>query len=54
MLISELATATNETARTLRFYENAGVLPKPPRTRGSYRDYPDTAIARVRFIHSLQ
>ena len=54
MLISELATATNETPRTLRFYEAAGVLPKPPRTRGGYRDYPASAIARVRFIRSLQ
>ena len=54
MLISELATATNETTKTLRFYETAGVLPEPPRTSGSYRDYPHTAIARVRFIRSLQ
>lgn len=54
MLISELATATNETPRTLRFYEAAGVLPKPPRTRGGYRDYPDSAVASVRFIRSLQ
>ena len=54
MLISELAAATNETARTLRFYETAGVLPEPPRTCGRYRDYPDTAIARVRLIRSLQ
>ena len=54
MLISELATATNETHRTLRSYEAAGVLPKPPRTRGGYRDYPDSAVARVRFIRSLQ
>ena len=54
MLISELAAATNETPRTLRFYESAGVLPEPPRTRGRYRDYPDTAIARVRLIRSLQ
>lgn len=54
MLISELASATNETARTLRFYETAGVLPDPPRTRGSYRDYPDTAVHRVRFIRSLR
>ena len=54
MLISELAAATNETARTLRFYETAGVLPEPPRTCGRYRDYPDTAIARARLIRSLQ
>lgn len=54
MLISELATATNETPRTLRFYETAGVLPEPPRTRGRYRDYPETAIGRVRLIRSLQ
>ena len=54
MLISELAAATNKTAPTLRFYETAGVLPEPPRTRGRYRDYPETAIGRVRLIRSLQ
>lgn len=54
MLISELAAATNETAKTLRFYETAGVLTEPPRTRGRYRDYPETAISRVQFIRSLQ
>ena len=54
MLISELARATNETPRTLRFYEAAGLLPEPPRTTGNYRDYPDATVDDIHFIRSLQ
>ncbi len=54
MRISELAAATDESPRTLRFYETAGLLPPPPRTAGNYRDYPDCTIATIRFIRSLQ
>ncbi len=54
MLISELARATNETPRTLRFYEAAGLLPETPRTAGNYRDYPAGAVDDVHFIRCLQ
>lgn len=50
MLIGQLAAATGVTPKTLRFYEGRGLLPEPLRTRAGYRDYPDVAADRVRFI----
>ncbi|MGW6404640.1 MerR family DNA-binding transcriptional regulator [Streptomyces sp. NPDC055134] len=31
------------TAKTIRFYEQAGLLPEPPRTSGGYRDCASAA-----------
>jgi DNA-binding transcriptional MerR regulator len=50
MRIGQLAKATGTTAKTLRFYEAAGLLPPPTRTRAGYRDYGDDAVARLDFI----
>ncbi|MER5503616.1 MULTISPECIES: MerR family DNA-binding transcriptional regulator [unclassified Streptomyces] len=38
MRIGDLATASGLTTKTIRFYEQAGLLPEPPRTAGGYRD----------------
>lgn len=54
MLIGEVADATDVTAKTLRFYEEDGLLPEPPRTEGGYRDYPGEAVSRVAFIRQAQ
>ncbi|MEU1629209.1 MerR family DNA-binding protein [Streptomyces sp. NPDC020096] len=54
MRIGALAAATGTTTKTLRFYEQAGLLEEPPRTSGGYRDYPAHAQARVGFIRSAQ
>ncbi|AJC60952.1 heavy metal-responsive transcriptional regulator [Streptomyces sp. 769] len=54
MRIGALAAATGTTPKTLRFYEQAGLLADPPRTAGGYRDYPAHAPARVAFIRSAQ
>lgn len=54
MLIGELADATGVTAKTLRFYEQRGLLAEPARTDGGYRDYPPAAVARVRFVKDAQ
>jgi len=35
---------------TLRHYERLGLLAKPPRTSGGYRDYPSYTLERVRLI----
>ncbi|GAB2324818.1 MerR family DNA-binding transcriptional regulator [Streptomyces griseoincarnatus] len=40
MRIGDLAAVSGVTAKTLRFYELAGLLPAPPRTAGGYRDSP--------------
>jgi DNA-binding transcriptional MerR regulator len=50
MRIGELAQATGTTTKTLRFYEDTGLLPPPERTANGYRYYDDEAISRLDFI----
>ncbi|MFC9543046.1 heavy metal-responsive transcriptional regulator [Streptomyces sp. NPDC056956] len=54
MRIGELATESGLTTKTIRFYEQAGLLPAPPRTPGGYRDYPDHTVARLAFVRDAQ
>jgi DNA-binding transcriptional MerR regulator len=54
MRIGLLAERTGLTTKTLRFYEDTGLLPAPPRTSAGYRDYPDGIVARVAFIRAAQ
>lgn len=54
MRIGALARAAGLTAKTLRFYEQAGLLPEPPRTTAGYRDYPPEAARRLAFIRDAQ
>lgn len=50
MKIGELARATGTNAETIRYYEAIGLLPKPDRTSGSYRDYLPQHAERLNFI----
>jgi DNA-binding transcriptional MerR regulator len=50
MRIGKLAEASSTTPKTLRFYEEAGLLAPPVRTSGGYRDYPPATVARLDFI----
>lgn len=50
MRIGELASLAGTTTKTLRFYEDSGLLPPAERTASGYRDYGDDAIARLDFI----
>ena len=52
--IGELARRAGTSARTLRFYEQAGLLPAPLRTPSGYRDYDDTAVDRLAFVRAAQ
>lgn len=54
MRIGDLATASGLTTKTIRFYEQTGLLPAPPRTSGGYRDYPEQTEARLAFIRDAQ
>jgi MerR family copper efflux transcriptional regulator len=54
MRIGELSTASGLSTKTIRFYEQAGLLPAPPRTAGGYRDYPKQTSARLGFIRDAQ
>jgi DNA-binding transcriptional MerR regulator len=54
MRIGDLAATCGLTTKTIRFYEQADLLPAPPRTPGGYRDYPPEAAARLAFIRDAQ
>jgi len=50
MRSGDLARLTGVSTDTLRHYERLGLLRKPPRTGGGYRDYPADSLERVRLI----
>jgi len=52
MRIGDLSAATGASARSLRYYEEQGLLAST-RTPGGQRLYPATAADRVRLIQSL-
>lgn len=54
MQIGELAKLSNTSAKTIRFYEDSGLLPPPARTPSGYRDYGPEFVDRLRFIHRGQ
>ncbi|MGE3194641.1 MAG: heavy metal-responsive transcriptional regulator [Microbacteriaceae bacterium] len=54
MRIGEVAVAAGTSTKTLRFYEEQGLLPEVGRTPAGYRDYSPEAVARVDFVHRGQ
>ncbi len=52
MRIGELARRTGVSVRSLRYYEQQGLL-TAERTDGGHRDYPDRAVDRVIRIQEL-
>ena len=50
MRSGELAESAGVSTDTLRHYERIGVLPRPARTAGGYRQYPAVAADRVRMV----
>lgn len=50
MRIGETAAAAGMTAKTLRFYEDRGLLPAADRAPNGYRDYPHERVNRLEFI----
>ncbi len=51
---SDLAKSGGVNLESIRFYEREGLLPKPPRTAGGYRQFPADSVQRVRFIKRAQ
>lgn len=47
---AELARRTGCNLETIRFYEQIGLLPNPPRTAGGHRIYDAGHQSRLRFI----
>ena len=50
MPIGALSRATGVKVPTIRYYEQVGLLPEPPRTQSDRRTYDDAAVKRLRFI----
>ena len=50
MLIGEVAKVAGMTPKTLRFYEEQGLLPPAQRGPNGYRQYGDDSVARLDFI----
>jgi DNA-binding transcriptional MerR regulator len=48
--IGRLAKVTHTTPPTIRYYEDIGLLPPPPRQAGSQRVYGDADVRRLTFI----
>ena len=55
MPIGEAAKHSGVKAPTIRYYEQIGLLPAPPRTQGNRRSYRDADLRRLAFIrHARQ
>lgn len=52
--IDQVAAQTGLTKRTLRYYEEVGLLPPTGRTEGNYRRYSDEDIHRLEHIKKLR
>ena len=54
MRIGELAKQAGITTKTIRYYEQIGVLPPPARTPSGYRSYDQAALGRLGFVRAAQ
>jgi MerR family transcriptional regulator, copper efflux regulator len=52
--IGELADRSGVPVKTIRYYEDIGVLPAAARTASGYRDYDDVTIDRLGFVRAAQ
>lgn len=54
MQIGELGRRAGVSAKTIRYYEQIGIVPEPERTPSGYRDYDGSALERLEFIKAAQ
>lgn len=52
--IGELSAETGLSRDALRYYERQGLLTRPRRTSGGFREYDPTTVDRIRFIKQAQ
>lgn len=50
MQIKAFAQHTNLSAKTIRYYEEIGLLPPPKRLENDYRDYDEIDVVRAKFV----
>jgi DNA-binding transcriptional MerR regulator len=54
MKIGELSQRTATPTKTIRYYEEIGVLPVPDRATNGYREYTEDAVDRLTFVREAQ
>src|SRR5579862_8628957 len=52
--IQEVAAEVGVTTRTIRYYEEIGLLQPAARSEGDYRLYDDSDVQRIRYIRELR
>lgn len=52
MRIGEVAAHSGVPIKTIRYYEEIGVLPSPQRSPSGYREYEPVVIDRLRFVRA--
>ncbi len=50
LTIGQVARKAGVGLETVRFYERKGLIEEPPRSQSGYRQYPELAVDRIRFI----
>jgi DNA-binding transcriptional MerR regulator len=54
MQIGEVADQTGLSLRTIRYYEEVGLVAPSARTTGGFRLYSDTDVARLRLVRRMK
>jgi len=54
MQIGVLAKKVGVNPKTIRYYEEIGLLPPAPRTKSGYRDYTERDAERLEFVRSAK
>ncbi len=54
MLIGEVARRSGVAAKTLRYYEDIGLIDRPSRDASGYRDFGESVLGCLAFIRSAQ
>ena len=52
--IGEIADKAGVSQRTIRYYEEIGLISHASRTQGSFRLYTEDAVKKIKFIQSLK
>ena len=54
MRIGELAERAGLSPKTIRYYEQIGLVPEPTRLPNGYRDYQESGVELLRFVGAAQ
>jgi len=54
MRIGEVAQRSAVSTKTIRYYEDIGLIPPPQRSASGYRDYDESSLDRLAFVRAAQ